>query len=384
MAKIRLPVIHFSRLPPLFCLSFGAFLGVLLAAVAIEARAYQKRSELIASYGDALVGLIAQNSADSMAAADMLGLHAVMQNAVIIPRVQLAEAYDADRVLLVQAGGLQSGGDYFAFSAPIPLHDSVTGHVLVTMDVGFRGDAAFQWVFLATVIVLLLMSLLALYEARTHLWYWPKLKSLPQVREGVAITSNASGCETVEAVDVQIASEAQDGGSLEADVWHYADLVVSLTNYQQLQSLLSDIVFSRRVSLFERRFEQVLDLYGGSRLEAPGSEGVYYLRFKHRSSVSQAVFSAMCAAFLIRSIDGPNKIKLHLLSEVCSRDADVKLLRVPAGLFLQRALLDDFLRERLVFDDEGGGSVLVTGFCSGYASLIEQQVERLSPSSGGV
>lgn len=372
-----LPVVYFKRLPPLFCFSIGALLAVIITAFVLGERATQKHIDLIDNYGTVMVEWAAQDAAGPIVSHNLVGLHAVMLDVVEQPRVRVASVHDVEQVLLVQAGAVAPQGDDLIFSAPIPLNESMGGYVTISMDVSYSGESALQWALIGISILLLVMASLALYEARGDAWVlksrsFGSERALDDSSESTGLDERTSLRE-LEPID---AEEVVPN-------WMYADLILVLSNYSRLEQQLSDVAFSRRVTHFERQLNDILALYGGSQMDNQHSGGVYNLRFKSVVSRSEAIFGAICSAFLIQSTEQKNKIRFHLLAHVCTDEGDLRLGRSILGIFVQSHLIDDFLRERLVLATVEGERMLVTGLKGTYALLLESQTQQLQSFSIG-
>jgi Uncharacterized membrane protein affecting hemolysin expression len=380
LKQISLPLVHWRRLPPVFFLSVGALLGLVLTAFVLSERGAQKNSELLQEFGNALAQLAARNVMDAAISHDLVSMHAVMQEVQAQPRVIMAAVHDLGQSLLVQAGQPQPSVLSQAFSAPIPLHDSIAGHVTITMNADFPGESAVRWALIGTALLLALMAGLALYDTRGLAWELRPVE-LPR-RERKISESDSFDTELPpldgDNSDMEEASPPADWEDepMEA-VLRHSDLVLAVPNRQRLEQQLNGDMFAELVERFDSSLDEVLALYGGVRVGAPTAAGIYCIRFTSSESSSEAAFRAVCAAHLAYQLNRQQRIRFQVVAEVCHPDCDVKLAVSDNGIFIQTALLDPLLQARVetsVVDDD---RVSLVGFKPPFAALLERQQEQL-------
>ncbi len=382
LKQISLPLVHWRRLPPVFFLSVGALLGLLLTAFVLGERGQQKNRELLQEFGSALAQLAAKDVVDASISHDLVSMHAVMQEVQAQPRVLMAAVHDLEQTLLVQAGQPQVGVLTQVFSAPIPLHDSIAGHVTITLNSEFPGESAVRWALAGTALLLLLMVALALYDTRGEAWELRQV-SLPRRAE------NRPDCDDYDlkkdaADDWQAVPEDADMSATNEwedepveTVLRHSDLVLAIPNRQRLEQQLNGEMFAELVQRFDSALDDVLALYGGVRVGAPTKAGIYCIRFTSSESASEAAFRAVCSAHLIYELNRHQRIRFQVVAEVCHPEFDVKLAVSDSGIFIQTALLDPLLQARvdtLPVDDD---RVSLAGFKPPFSSLLERQQEQL-------
>jgi uncharacterized membrane protein affecting hemolysin expression len=384
LKQISLPLVHWRRLPPVFFLSMGALLGLLLTAFVLGERGQQKNRELLQDFGNALAQLAAKDVVDASISHDLVSMHAVMQEVQAQPRVLMAAVHDLEQTLLVQAGQLRIGVDTQAFSAPIPLHDSIAGHVTITLNAEFPGESALRWAVAGTALLLLLLVALALYDTRGDAWELRPVSLLGRGRssEDEDISAGDDLDEEWPPVPGFGGAGSQDGSPdweeepVEA-VLRHSDLVLAIPNRQRLEQQLNGDMFAELVERFDSALDDVLALYGGVRVGAPTKAGIYCIRFTSSESASEAAFRAVCSAHLIYELNRHQRIRFQVVAEVCHPEFDVKLAVSDTGIFIQTALLDALLQARvdtLPVDDD---RVSVAGFKPPFSSLLERQQEQL-------
>lgn len=381
LKHISMPLVHWRRLPPVFYLSVGALLGLLLTAFVLGERGQQKNRELLQEYGNALAQLAAKDVVDASISHDLVSMHAVMQEVQAQPRVLMAAVHDLEQTLLVQAGQPRMAVDTQAFSAPIPLHDSIAGHVTITMNAEFPGESALRWALTGTALLLLLLMALALYDTRGDAWELRSV-SLPRRRQ----QSEDDDADPAEDLDWTSQPQAEVSTTDVAPDWEdepvetvlrHSDLVLALPNRQRLEQQLNGDMFAELVQRFDSALDDVLALYGGVRVGAPTKAGIYCIRFTSSESASEAAFRAVCSAHLIYELNRQQRIRFQVVAEVCHPEFDVKLAVSDSGIFIQTALLDALLQARvdtLAVDDD---RVSLAGFKPPFSSLLERQQEQL-------
>ncbi len=383
--QISLPLVHWRRLPPVFFLSVGALLGLILTAFVLGERGAQKNSELLQEFGNALAQLAARNVMDAAISHDLVSMHAVMQEVQSQPRVIMAAVHDLGQSLLVQAGQPQPSVLSQAFSAPIPLHDSIAGHVTITMNADFPGESAVRWALIGTALLLALMAGLALYDTRGVAWELRPVE-LPR-RERRAVEPDSFDTE-LPPLDGSDNNSEGEGTSPPADwedepeeaVLRHSDLVLAVPNRQRLEQQLNSDMFAELVQRFDSSLDEVLALYGGVRVGAPTAAGIYCIRFTSSESSSEAAFRAVCCAHLAYQLNRQQRIRFQVVAEVCHPDCDVKLAVTDNGIFIQTALLDPLLQARVEVHPVDEDRVNLVGFKPPFAALLERQQGQLLAS----
>lgn len=411
-----LPVVEPKRLPPLFCLSVGALLGLLMVAFVLGERSEQKQAELLQEYGSALAQVSAQDVIDSSITSDLVSMHAIMQRVAVQPRVLRAAVHDLEQQLLVQAGlsNLRPYPTTQAFSAAIPLHDSVAGHVTITMDAGFPGESAVKWTLAGTSLLLLILAGLSLYESRGVAWYFRPAPAKKGESDGLPDGDDALVAELMQEADdyfhgirsteqeltavddvdvsekdagVEVANEAAGAAGLRASSGRpstpaimHSDLVIALPNRARLEQQLNSERFSQLTLQFEATLSDVLALYGGARVGTNADASIVCVRFTSSESLAEAAFRAVCSAALIHGLTQTSKIHFQLVAEVCHPDSDVKLAVTDTGIFIQRVLADSFLSSRVETESVGEHRLRFQCFKGPFEALLQRQQQQLQKS----
>jgi len=369
-----MPLVHWRRLPPVFYLSIGALLGLLLTAFVLGERASQKNADLLRDYGNALAQLSARELVDASIKHDLVSMHAIIQGVQAQPRVLMAAVHDLEQSLLVQAGQMPAPGTRtLEFSSPIPLHDSVAGHAVITLDAEFAGETAVRWSLFGTALLLLIMAGLALYDTWDYAW---TVRSIPLT------TRRGADEDIVDSPDkpvweAPLPPEPLLEEETEESMANHSDLVLAIPNRARLEQQLNGDRFTELCEQFDATLDAVFALYGGSRVGAPTAAGIYCIRFTSSESPSEAAFRAVCSAHLIYELNQHHRVRFQVLAEICHPDCDVKLAVTDTGIFIQSLLLDELLQARIETSVVDAERVCLTGFKPPFASLLERQQEQL-------
>ena len=382
-----LPVVQLKRLPPLFGLSFGAFLGLALTALVLGGRSEQQKTQLLDEYGTTLAELIAGEAVGAALERDLISLHAIIQTATNQQRVAMVTVHDVDASLLAQSGRLPPGVSSQPYLAVIPLQDGKVGQVTVTLRTSFGGEAATRWTLFGTCLLLLLMAALSLYECYGDVWYvraehWVR-KSASSPTDEEEWTEEGEQIEEGQPDDtLSVEVEALPEAPPTPDLLDQSDLVLALPNRNRLQRQLSDAMFQQLISDFEGVVDEVLAIYGGTKLGQVNEQGVYCLRFKSVEGASEAAFRALCCAYLVQGLTSYGKIRLQFLAEVCRCESDLKIAIGNTGIFLHKTVLDDYLEQRIETEPEGEFRLRLTGFKPPFAALLQSQQQQLNQPVG--
>lgn len=418
-------VLHYKKIPPVFYLSLGALIALLLSLLLVVAREQQKTEAVIESYAGALAELSASNLASAAMNNDLVSMHALLQELLSMPRVKFCAVYDVENRLLAQAGELQEAYGLNLFDAQIPLHDQLYGRVSVAIDGRFEGDAMLSYALSAVVIILLLSLAFSLYESYGRAWQLkPPTKVSPcsgddeetpgadnqifetseatkvlpedgfdeEAIEGTAI--EARSLDELEPVEEgKTSGEESESNAVEHEVefervqarqgpiYGECDLILALTNLRDLRAQLSGRILVALLQRIEQRMARVLGLYGGTLLKHDGEHGFYCMRFSSDEGVDLAAFNACCAAQVIKDLCAQEKLKLSMQALVCSPEADVKMSLSSSGIVLQGFVQSELLAARLQLEQDNDGGLFVSTFKAPYADLISRQSAHLKDSA---
>lgn len=399
--KFALPVVEFRRLPPLFCLSFGALLGLLTVAFVLNTRAEQKQADLLSDYGTAIAKMSALDVVEASISGDLVSMHAIMQQIVVHPRVLTAAVYGTEQQLMVQAGQQSLHGfKTRAFTADIPLRNRDTGSVTITINAGFPDEAAVKWALAGTSLLLLILALLALYDARGSAWYFrPSAPARDEpfhdadqalVEELMheadryfhAVSEPGDPAQDAEAGAPAVEAEQAAGADVDSDeqvapTLTHANLILALTNRHRLEQQLSVDRFAQLQTQFDKAVDEVLALYGGARVGTNADASIVCASFTSSEGLAEAAFRAACSAFLVDALTGTRRLRFALVAEVREPDCDAKLAVAKTGIFLQASLADEFLAARVDTEIESDERLHVFGFKPAVEALLQHQQAQL-------
>ena len=144
-----------------YSLFFGFFSGSLMtlwltAYVANHGQHFQYR-HAINSFGQVMANMIARQAMDATLNHDRLSLQILLEDITFDQIVVTSAIYDVENKLIVQAGetGNHLPNHIQHFSAPIVLHDTMSGHVVLGIDTAHPDSIRYP------VILLLISGLLA-------------------------------------------------------------------------------------------------------------------------------------------------------------------------------------------------------------------------------
>lgn len=418
--RSSLPVIELGRFPPLFYLSLGALLGLLVVTFVLGERAEQKQAELLREYGTALAQVSAQDVMDASVSRDLVSMHAIMQRVAAQPRVLRAAVHDLEQQLLVQAGQSTIRTQPIeAFTAAIPLHDAIDGHVTITMYAGFPGEAAVKWALTGTAALLLIMAALAAFDARGTAWYFRRdpEEGLPEfsgedealveelmqeadqyfqghdeeheihsapIDAAIAdacddgVGNEAAADDVAEGVTSELQEDDSESESLPPQpALMCSDLILALPNRARLEQQLNGERFLQLAWQFEKSLDDVLALYGGTRIGANADASVVCARFTSNECLAEASFRALCSAYLVYQLTQAPKIHFQLVAEVCHPDTDVKLAVTDMGIYMQKQLVDPFLDPRIETAEINEHRLRLESFKGAYGPMLQRQLEQL-------
>jgi hypothetical protein len=357
-----LPIIQWRNLSPLFYLSTGALFGFVLTAFVLSIRSEQKGTEVLREFGTAMTKLAAKQAVQASISHDLVSMHAIMQDIQSQFRVLMVTVHDLEENLLVQAGQPNPYAKTLAFSEPIPLHDSVTGIVTLTLDAEFDGESAVGWTLLGTAFLLMIMAVLAFWEGRGEAW---------------SIRRVALAATVLESAPVDVDPDTEEETEYPEAVLTHSDLIMVTSNRARLEKQLSSSLFESMVADFDRCLDDVLTLYGGVRVGTSTGAGIYCFRFASSESTSEAAFRAVCCAYLVEQMNQRHKIRFTLLAEVCHPESDVKLVVGETGIFIQSSLWDELFDARTEVKDIDEHRMSLSSFKAPFSSLLNRQRDQL-------
>ena len=357
-------------LPTGGALALGAFIALLVMGSSILALAQKRHGEQMVNYGQALATLAAKQSIDAAFNHDLVRLQLILQDVVANPHIMVATMHDVEQNLLVQAGNSyeQNTDKLLSLTAAVALNESIAGTVSVSLDPTLPGLSSLSKLLYASLLILLLVTVLYAYQARTL--------DFRLVRAGKSEVNNV--------VDDDLDSQTMNTGEQElAEIEKNtpcAYTVIHLKNRPVLEQQLNAQVLRKTCQRLEKIISDVLALYGG--LYHKNFGHYYILYFSSGNMSSEALFRATCSAHIILELASTiHNVPLDLAAFVSANADDLTPQRLPvAGLVVESdAARDDVLQRRVKFMDLGteNGRKIVAGFHAPFNGLLDKQCQQL-------
>jgi len=366
--QINYPQLAVTRMPRLFFVCLGAFLGLSLTAFILLQKADQRSDELLQIYGASLVELLSEDAAPSLASDDMVGLQALLQAAVAQPRIKLAEVYDIQQVLLVQAGSAEHPHHgWRSFQAHIYLHGEIIGQFSIALDTTFSGESLINLSLLAAAGLLLLLAVLFLYDSERGDWL-----NMSRFEFGTSKRKNLDVAVMESAAVPASTFDPGDQSEFEPERIVSVMLKIHLCNLNQFQRQLSQGLLEKRSKGFESSVGRVLDLYGGELMDSDSDEGMFTFRFVQSTGLADSQFAALCAAWMLQKLERDQKLGFRFRARLYT---DEEPEEVPfgseEGIYVKSDGLSLGLEEKIVLENDGEESRM-NGVAACYAPLLNE------------
>ncbi len=393
---------------PFFSLSLRAdwlapafiILLCMVAAVTTTSTFNAKVDQRDQQYGQALANVAARRAVQSTINLDLVSLQVILQEITENPSVTNATIHDVENNLLVQATSItqknrrQAISRQTNFTAPINVHDNITGYVTVSVD--FTNENSHQkiygiFAFLALSLIILniaLQKLLANIETKTSTSRTkasdnklPIVDKLPQSEEKDLVQTSS------------ILDQNKKNPRIE--------LIIQFQNLRTLYGQLNHRSFRSVIQRIEIQLRDLMALYSGE-LTLINAD---VARVTFRSNeLTEAAFNAICSAHLVTTLNQkPESIHLSLCCFIVKREPDASTLKHLAfNLFKQDTEFDILselqdgniliesellanthtpcLGSRIETSNENSPSAntaLITNIKEPYCSLLEKQLAQL-------
>lgn len=311
----------------------------------------------------------AARSSDAAFHQDLIGMRAVLQDATQYSNVRIATVHDVENKLLVQAGDFP----YFkhkydqSFTSPITQHDNIAGYVTVIIAV----PPIFPFNVVSFLCLLIAITLIGAILSISHSgcischWSKERVKESLHAKFSSYIPPEPSSSNITNTYPVTTFS---------------AFALIHITNIQTIKQQLNGENFRNTLKIMDDIVEDVMCLYGG--VEFQWNIDHYKLTLSSRESQSEAIFHAICCAYLISEIASIiNNIPLDIATLVSlneQNDNDMLLPRAKLAITAEAAE-ESFLDARLKLTDSHTeqGQKLVSEFVQPYKGLLENQRVQL-------
>ena len=315
-------------------------------------------SELQQNYGNSISEMAARQSVDAMFNQDLMRLQILLKDLVKQPDVILATIHDIENNLMVQAGETRFTEPVSIYSQPILLHDSIAGHLSVTI-----ANRSVMQTFSVIVVTGLGILLLGI-----SIW------SL--VASG-AIEFQESPADITHDIATDTASSTEEATEKLSKVF----AVIHIKNLDVLTQQLSGPHYRSMLERMEKLIADVLVLYSGEHFIR--KDNYYILSFSEYDSKGEALFRATCSAHLLLELGGIlNNIPMDLAALISADEADIVPSKLPiSGLITDATTSEDtHIAQRIQFMDVGTDDdrKVVAGFSQPFDTLLENQRKQLS------
>ncbi len=339
----------------------------------------QQQQQFQAHYGQALADIAARQAVDATLNHDLLGLQALLADIASNPKIIGATIHDVEYRLLVQAGHLPNqirGQSLRSYSAAITLHDSIAGHLTVTLDDQFVSPLPLYWQMGTSSVLLLLLGLMLSRQ----------LESSAQRQTDEAET------ESQDSGDAPAASSAAPLPIFEPQQASFdtpsarVRLTLQCHNLDALHGQLNSSGFKQLLSDFENQLQGVLALYNGKQ-DGAMRDTCLQLVFSGHSACDCSFRAACSAQLLLQLCQQQPGANLQLSAAISPLKQNASL----SEQFQHRAqqahtsanhitIADELvaadLQERLAID-EAEPLAQVRQIKSPYVELLDKQLKQL-------
>lgn len=366
---------------PLFIISTTTLICLLLSASLLQHQHQKRLESRTGHYGGALASLAAGQATDATLNHDLVSLQVTVSDIARNPHVLSATIHDVDGRLLVQAGDSPNTGDYShrdhrSFTSPITLHDSIAGHVTVTIDTQLLYEQQNDTWLIALIGLAAALLVLSVVNLRQ------KTPSEPEA--DIDVNSNQS--------EDELPSRHQaPAGDIEVS------LSLRCLNWPTIKQQLSSTLRQQLFDDLQRHLNGINTLYGGRVTHA--EEDLLELSFSG-DDLGNTSFRAICAAQLLFALmqQGSAGVQLHYAGAIYRPVKSANLnLHIQQTKFRQQlfaklltqanhSLLLDAqncstaqLLPRLQASQETDDELwlLVAGLQPSYQGLLDKQAEQL-------
>ena len=333
-------------------LSLG-ILGVSLTLTFLPSQDYRQ------AYGRTLAELTARYSAEEVFYKDLVAQQSLLTELVNYPQVGLATIHDAQQKLKVQAGNthLAQLPTALTFSAPIQLHDRVSGYVRVTIVEPLNAKANIQASIIWAGSLLLLLAVWVILRSGAIHFQRTKKTAPPHVEqaEQKLVEAPFTGQSAYAFIDIQ--------------------------NVRLLKQQLSVGVYNNTLARLEKIIHRVLASYNGTLRRV--SDGKLELTFEEQHATDHALLEAICASHLVIELANTNhNIPLELGILVCTNKDDLDSgdeVKLPTDRVVLNITDSESatLQAHLNIAENSSPYKVVSQFAATTVQRLEQQYQQL-------
>ena len=354
------------------------FSGLMLYAVSTR-----NANNITNNYGQMLARTTAARSADAAFNRDLIGMRAVLQDTTQYDKVRVATVHDVENQLLVQAGDFpyyQRKYDQ-SFTAPITQHDSIAGYATVIVSLPPIFPVEIITLLFLLVTVIFISATILIFRGGHVQFNWTK----KMVRESLQTKfANYIPPESITKKTPLNANSITEDDLPTSSTMYPAFTLIHVKNIHVIKQQLNGENFRNTLKAMDSIVEDVMRLYGGLEYQWKGNH--YQLKFGSRESQSEAVFHAICCAYLIIEIASiVNNVPIDIATLVSLNEQEDNDDPLPySGLAITADAEEaSSLGARLKLIDYGSenGQRLVSEFVQPYKGLLNNQREQLLDSS---
>ena len=350
-----------------FSLLCGSLLTLWLTTYVVNRGQHFQYRHMTNSFGQIMATMAAQQAMDATLNHDRLSLQVLLEDITQHQTIVNAAIYDVEHKLIVQAGATrnQPQGYLHYFSAPIALHDTISGHVVLAIDGAHPSGIRY------TVLLVLVTSVLA----------------------SLAVFCLYRGMVRVTATDSRIKQPTADHLSSNdgSNAKNTTLLTLDIKNINALYQRLNDDSRKKAINQLHQHIQKALSLYNGT-VTYIGSSSIVLSFKKHGFEQHHAIFNAICCGYIVSQLNRklsnfPLSLTayIHSMPDKTVTKKNLLLLHYNTSgntidLAIETFLLKNSeVESRLLINSEKnhGRFTGIYGFQTTYANLLNNQVKHL-------
>ena len=360
-----------------YSLFFGFFSGSLMtlwltAYVANHGQHFQYR-HAINSFGQVMANMIARQAMDATLNHDRLSLQILLEDITFDQIVVTSAIYDVENKLIVQAGetGNHLPNHIQHFSAPIVLHDTMSGHVVLGIDTAHPDSIRYPIILLLISGLLASTSVFCLYRGINQIQPVKDKEEKKSVKNSTTDEEEAIGNQSVL-------------------------LTLSIKNFDDLYQKLNSDSRKRIIDKLFRHVQKALRLYNGDLVYIGSATIVLSFKKNHFAQddleINNAIFNAACCGYIVCKLNKQQsnfsialEARIHHTPEKAITKERSLLPRhkntaSSTSLSIERFFLEDReLTSYFLINSEENHTnfVDIQGFQPMYADLLDNQLKYL-------
>lgn len=311
----------------------------------------------------------AARSSDAAFHQDLIGMRAIVQDTTQYTNIRIATVHDVENKLLVQAGEFPyfKHKDDQSFTSPIIQHDNIAGYVTVIIAVPSMFPVEILTFLYALIAITTISAIISISRSGCIVCRWSKA----QVKESL----HAKFSNYIPPEPSQKSTPHTQPVTL-----YSAFSLVHIKNIQTIKQQLNGENFRNTLKIMDDTVEDVMSLYGG--VEFQWNVDHYKLTLNSRESQSEAIFHAICCAYLISEIASTiNNVPLDIATLVSLNEQHDNEILLPCEklAITAEAATESSLdaRLKLINNNAVEGQKLISEFVQPYKGLLDNQRTQL-------